>query len=234
MNHTTPWQRTHGKPFLPVTLVTKADLDAITRVDLLTPLERSHYAAKPLHQQLSWCLGRLAAKRAVTRLMPNTASVTYQDITITNHQNGVPVCASWTVPSTPTPKLSISHTNDIAVAMAWPDSSEAKVGVDIERIRFFTPEMSRAFMTPAEYRTYLTTGVGTRQGFATWLWSLKESYLKAIHQGLRTHPKNITFDLSSISDTSEKMTLFHNKTPITAQVYWTPHQEFYIITSVSV
>ncbi|TDL48803.1 4'-phosphopantetheinyl transferase superfamily protein [Paenibacillus dendritiformis] len=53
------------------------------------------------------------------------------------------------------------------------------VGIDIERIRPMEPEEARILCTPREYRIAAGLDADARARFLHWLWTAKQSYLKA-------------------------------------------------------
>ncbi len=70
------------------------------------------------------------------------------------------------------------------------------IGCDVERIRNFEDFFLFSFLHPNEIPFVGTADMLLRKTVATMIWAIKESILKALGSGLRTHPKRI--DISSI------------------------------------
>jgi len=77
--------------------------------------------------------------------------------------------------------FNISHSGDWVVAALSPD----RVGVDIERVRPVKPGLAERFFSATENRMLagIADEAGRRDLFFT-LWTLKESFLKAVGTGL--------------------------------------------------
>ena len=87
------------------------------------------------------------------------------------------------------PEFSLSHTKG-AVAVAVDD---APVEVDVECVRPVAPGLPRRVLGEAEYAWYERRGE-TAEDFFT-LWTLKESYYKALGTGLPGFPNETAFFL---------------------------------------
>jgi len=83
------------------------------------------------------------------------------------------------------PFFSLSHTRGIAACAV----SETEIGVDVERIFPYDPEIAAMICCPAELR--FLDGVTDKSFHLTRFWVLKESHLKAIGQGLSIDPRTI-------------------------------------------
>ena len=77
------------------------------------------------------------------------------------------------------------------------------VGVDIEMIRPVEDEIARRFFSAAEYRDLMEKGVaaGRMHHFFT-LWTLKESYLKAVGEGLSRPLESFTIRVGQCKNIS--------------------------------
>lgn len=87
------------------------------------------------------------------------------------------------------PEFSLSHTAG-AVVLAV---DQAPVGVDVESIRPVSSKLSKRVLSPAEYAWFAAQGSRPEDFFT--LWTLKESYYKALGTGLPGVPNKTTFTL---------------------------------------
>lgn len=85
--------------------------------------------------------------------------------------------------------FNISHTGNMAVCAL----GETELGVDIERIRPVRESMQNRVLTERE-REWIWQQKNTAEAFIR-LWTLKESYIKATGQGLRTELSLIEFSI---------------------------------------
>ena len=154
-------------------------------LDILSPAERARYYSFPSRRrQDSFLLGRCAAKRALAPMLARPLP----EISIGSGVFGFPVIDGGS------PKqVAISHTEAIAVAVAFPE--QHPVGIDIE-LRRADSSCIVEQMTQAE--RYLA-----RSGrLDSWqLWSAKESLAKTLRAGL-TLPLEV-MEVASVVDRSE-------------------------------
>lgn len=131
-----------------------------------------------------WLGGRIGAKIVVARCMAenNTAvktAVPWHDIIIRNKESGRPYCIVGRKEQLPLvcPDISISHSNDMAAAMAV---DKGKCGIDIQQVTLKTVKVKKRFCTQEEF--------DIMQGFLpevnetmllTPLWAAKEALRKA-------------------------------------------------------
>jgi 4'-phosphopantetheinyl transferase len=86
----------------------------------------------------------------------------------------------------PTPRnalaveFSISHSGSWVVCAV----DEGPVGVDVERVRKYDPDIAKRFYHPNEYAAISALPEHERTGRFFDLWTIKESYIKAIGKGL--------------------------------------------------
>lgn len=158
-----------------------ADLDllepllaAVPIAGLLSPAEQTRYASltHPKRQR-QWLGGRLAAKQAVTALLAGIDPPLLTALTIANDATGKPFVAGECIRQPLS--LSISHSGDLAVALAAP----APCGIDIQQI---TPAMARVrqrFLSPAEEDAMSEALAGLPElTRLTMLWAAKEALRK--------------------------------------------------------
>ena len=92
--------------------------------------------------------------------------------------------------------FSITTSHSYPYVYSGHSMSEERIGCDVERIRNFDEFFLTAFLHPHE-RSYIDSlDISLRNREATVIWTLKESFLKALGSGLRVHPKRV--DVSSI------------------------------------
>lgn len=89
------------------------------------------------------------------------------------------------------PFFSLSHTDDF-VACAL---SKREIGVDAQQMIDWDIELARKVCTTSEWRIFenVPWASGEKSVRFTGLWTLKESYLKAIGTGLSTDPTELDF-----------------------------------------
>lgn len=114
--------------------------------------------------------GRLAARRALARLLEGTSSSQPE---ILQDATGAPFVVAY-----PSVRVSITHSNDIALAVA----AHVPVGVDLEADEPRPAGFSRLFFSPAEQRRLCTSGKA-RQTLLNTLWTRKEAVSKVGHWG---------------------------------------------------
>jgi phosphopantetheinyl transferase len=138
-------------------------------------------------RQQHWLLGRIAAKDAVREWLARQAGtddmVHPAALIIDNDEQGQPrVVAGFE--SERLPRLSISHSEDRAVAIAHADA----VGVDIESIRPREPDFVETMASESE-RSILGGLHGDSDEWLTRLWCAKEAAAKFLGFGMNGSPK---------------------------------------------
>ena len=86
-------------------------------------------------------------------------------------------------------EISISHSFPFALGLA--NSGVGRVGCDVERVRDFISSTTDAFLTQKEKNILNAYSPRVKKIKTTLAWSYKESILKAIGTGLRTHPSKV-------------------------------------------
>lgn len=131
-------------------------------------------------RRLEWLGGRVAAKRAATRLRANAAQapLPYPALRITNQADGRPLLCLPPAQAATTPQLSISHSGELAVALA---SSQRPCGLDLQRLSPRIITVRERFASEAEV-TLLHTALPNLPEVSalTLLWSAKEALRKAL------------------------------------------------------
>jgi 4'-phosphopantetheinyl transferase len=86
----------------------------------------------------------------------------------------------------------VSHCENLAACII---SDKCPVGIDIEKIRSFSPYTAKRICRAAELqKIYSMEGEDADREFFRY-WTLKESFIKAIGMGLTYPVKNIYFDI---------------------------------------
>jgi 4'-phosphopantetheinyl transferase len=123
-----------------------------------------------------WLLGRWAAKQLLSRVVGGPL----QAFSIENSLTGVPQVqlAGKLLPGC----LSISHRADQAL-VAWTQSSQGQLGVDLECVEAHSLAFVSDYFTPAEQS--LIAVAEQKDLVSSCFWSVKEAMLKALQTGLR-------------------------------------------------
>ncbi|MBP6975580.1 MAG: 4'-phosphopantetheinyl transferase superfamily protein [Candidatus Moranbacteria bacterium] len=137
--------------------------------------------------------GFIASRLALCALVQEQGIILDKGASVRSKEDGSP----FLMVSTESPQrnsarfVSISHTNQIAFVAFGPDV----LGADIESIRKDDRNWAEAFLSSDEIgrkkEIVEREKVDSGTVLTAW-WSAKESYLKAIGTGLRTHPRRIT------------------------------------------
>lgn len=158
----------------------------------LTTREQQHSLQLQGKRQQLWLKGRLAAKRAIQGVIEKNLKqrVSFSSIEIRGDRGERPSFRLLDAESgfvSDDYCLTISHTDDRAVATLSVIRHDGYVGIDIERARYFSQSFAQAFLTDREYDQALHLG----QTYMLQCWCYKEAYLKAVGIGLRLHPRRI-------------------------------------------
>jgi 4'-phosphopantetheinyl transferase EntD len=116
--------------------------------------------------------GRVAARRALRVYLGGWA----EGVEVGKHASGAPIVAGY-----PDLRLSISHSNRVAVAIA----AHFSVGVDIELCAPRPESFTRHFFTQNERQGVARTPTRDRQPLLSSLWTRKEAVCKVGHWGGR-------------------------------------------------
>ncbi len=84
--------------------------------------------------------------------------------------------------------FNISHSGHYVVCAA----SETEVGIDVERVRKVNLRVAERFFSEAEIADLMASKEEDRVQYFITLWTLKESYLKAVGRGLTQHLNSFT------------------------------------------
>ncbi|WP_103867464.1 4'-phosphopantetheinyl transferase superfamily protein [Aquimarina sp. I32.4] len=158
-------------------LINKGLPELNKEIDLLHPSEKSYYEClKFERRRKSYLLGRIAAKRAVLKLLDDDKKIVSFSI-----QFGVfqfPVVKNIQNENI---QVSISHCNNIGVALAFPE--EHPMGIDIEKIDEAKINIIKSIISDEEEGIIKSFSLAKREGF-TIMWSIKEALSKILKTGL--------------------------------------------------
>ena len=84
--------------------------------------------------------------------------------------------------------FNISHSGDFVVCAV----SNNAIGIDVERIRKVNLRIAERYFSTSELHDLLQLGEEERKTYFIALWTVKESYLKAIGKGLTQHLNSFT------------------------------------------
>lgn len=180
-------QDTHPVPFC-ITLINLSELDKQREGVQLPELFLSHlsHEEKNLFKDFSypkrkreWLGGRLAAKYGVLTILDrNQSTDNIADLSVLPQENGSPTLHSSRFPKEKLPSLSISHSENFAVAMA----AEAKsCGIDIQKISDKTQRVADRFCDEEELMLLQKcVPLLTEIERLTLLWSAKEALKKSL------------------------------------------------------
>lgn len=84
--------------------------------------------------------------------------------------------------------FNISHSGHYVVCAVAPQ----EIGIDVERIRKANLRIAERFFSPSEIHDLMACEEKTRMQYFITLWTIKESYLKAIGRGLTQHLNSFT------------------------------------------
>jgi 4'-phosphopantetheinyl transferase len=116
--------------------------------------------------------------------------LTYKDIIIIRNNYGKPVLLN----NMNNINFNVSHSGNYVVCAI---SKTNKIGIDIEEVQTFQKQVCELFMTKNELLSYKGS---LDDSLVTSIWTMKESYLKAIGTGLLGHINHIEFKKNSVID----------------------------------
>jgi phosphopantetheine--protein transferase-like protein len=148
----------------------------------------------PEQRQAEWLLGRFAAKDALRGWLRkhHGLSIPPADIDIVHDDNGRPQPrGTWVQEIGYTPALSISHSGQLAIAIAGRCTENQHLGVDVQQIEARSPDFEEVAFTPHERRLLDSLGNTARQEWLTKFWCAKEAVGKALGRGLMHGPHSV-------------------------------------------
>uniref|UniRef100_Q026V6 Beta-ketoacyl synthase n=1 Tax=Solibacter usitatus (strain Ellin6076) TaxID=234267 RepID=Q026V6_SOLUE len=163
---------------------------------VLTARERGEFAERrgPERRQLEWLAGRTAAKDAVRGFLQKHHAIQLfpADIEITHDEYGRPIARGpWTQSLHASPHVSISHSQNVAVALAYDGSRGMGYGIDLQAIRELAPDFEASVLTGEEQRHLEVVPANLRAEWILRLWCAKEAVSKALGRGLIEGPASV-------------------------------------------
>ena len=141
-------------------------------------------------RQLSWLLGRIAAKDAVrawSAARDNAPRMLHPAaFSIGNTGSGQPLVLDWPHAHRPPPALSIAHCDDQALAMV----AAGACGIDIERVVARAPAFLASIASPAEAALLPQQPAALLPSSVTRLWCAKEVLGKLLSIGVTPGPRH--------------------------------------------
>jgi len=136
------------------------------------------------HTQLSY----IVSQAVLRMLLSSYLDVKPADVKMEAHKKGKPYLIHDR-----SVFFNISSSDDLCV---YAFSCDAEVGIDIEKIRDLTDidQLIERNLTRRE-RSYLIKDPAHKLNWFFRFWTFKESYLKAIGEGMRLTPENLEFSL---------------------------------------
>jgi acyl transferase domain-containing protein len=163
---------------------------------VLTHEERRRFAERrgPERRQLEWVAGRTAAKDAVRSFLQKNYQLHLlpADIDISPDAYGGPVAGgSWTQHLRAVPRVSISHSENTAVALAYDGSRGLRCGIDVQDVRELAPDFEASVLMNDEQRQLDAVVRSLRAEWVLRLWCVKEAVSKALGRGLIEGPASV-------------------------------------------
>ncbi len=147
--------------------------------------------AKTHKRKVEWLGGRLAAKRAINRLLfeAGKPELPMNSVALIPDQQGKPVPTLVDNSAPLNLRLTISHSNGAVIAAVSACPKVSGIGVDMEKVEKRNPLWERDYFTQIE--TDRLNESMDRDLELTMIWSIKEAVLKSVGTGLRYDMKDI-------------------------------------------
>jgi phosphopantetheinyl transferase len=160
--------------------------------DLLHPQEQKYYETLKFNKRIkSYLFGRLAAKKAIGTLVGD------DNLTKILIQAGIFTQPIVTYEDKQNIQVSISHSEDFSVAIAFPEMHP--MGIDIERMNIEQNEAIERETTESEIKLIRKTPFSYEK-MLTVLWTVKEALSKVLKTGLMTPFKIYEVDKAEVQD----------------------------------
>lgn len=167
----------------------------------LAPSEQEYWNRLAyVKRKREWLGGRLAAKYAAARLLssPISADSNWSELTLMYDANGRPFLKpAYPKMMLPLPDISISHSADLAAAMA---ASRGLCGIDIQKITARVGRVRKRFCTETEEQilaSFFAHIPAEHPILLTKLWAAKETVRKAVKP--RPAPGFLELELAGIT-----------------------------------
>jgi acyl transferase domain-containing protein/phosphopantetheinyl transferase len=155
----------------------------------------------PAARKQEWLTGRTAAKDAVRMFLKKRYELDLfpADIEIGQDEYGRPIVGGpWTQGLPTVPRLSLTHSNGIAVAIVGHESDGTYLGIDLEAVRELPSSFESVAFVEDERPLLAVIPQSARTEWILRLWCAKEAIAKALGRGLLDGPQSVriqAFDL---------------------------------------
>jgi len=155
----------------------------------------------PARRRQEWLSGRTAAKDAVRMFLKKHYQLEFYpaDIEIGQDDYGHPIPrGAWTAGLPAVPRLSLTHSNGMAVAVFGQQSDGPYLGIDLEAVRQLPSSFESVAFAEDEQRLLTAMPESARIEWILRLWCAKEATAKALGRGLIDGPHGVriqAFDL---------------------------------------
>jgi 4'-phosphopantetheinyl transferase len=172
-----------GSTFIPITFLSykiglfiAVDVDTLigTGHEFLHESELHYAASMQEKRRRSFCLGRYAAKKAITNVFHG---ISFTELQIDQGLLGFPVIMHPAILNT---QVSISHTDSSAAAICFPEYFP--MGIDLEEINEQNTSIIETELTIGEQELFKHTNC-SYGCFCGTLWTAKEALAKALKTG---------------------------------------------------
>lgn len=160
---------------------------------MLTAAEREAWRALrgPAPRRAQWLMGRIAVKDALRDYLLRCYGLDLYpaDLEVSADERGRPLVGGVFAAELPSlPAVSLAHTGLLAVAIVGGPSPDARLGIDLERIRPREPSFLAQAFTSQERAWLEALDEAARLEWLTRFWSAKEAVGKAVGHGLPEGP----------------------------------------------
>jgi acyl transferase domain-containing protein/phosphopantetheinyl transferase len=196
----------------------------------------------PEQRQVEWLLARIVAKDAMRGFLKarHGLSIHLADIEIAKDANGRPEPRGfWLQTLGYWPALSISHSSELAIAIAGRCAAHERLGVDVQQIEPRSPDFEEIAFTPQERSLLDSLATPARQEWLTRFWCGKEVVGKALGRGLIHGPRSVIIRALDAASGVLKVALgdrfageFPELAGVAMTVYTTRHRNFIIASTL--
>ncbi|MBM7624592.1 4'-phosphopantetheinyl transferase family protein [Sporohalobacter salinus] len=139
----------------------------------LISLEKQNKAKKFLKKKDAY--RTIIGEILIRSLIYNEFKIKNQNIIFKKNDYGKPFLKDY-----PEFHFNVSHSGEWVVCAV----SDRKIGIDIEKIDFIDFKIAQNFFTKEEYNNLMSKNKKDRLEYFYYLWTSKESYIKAVGKGL--------------------------------------------------
>lgn len=138
-------------------------------------------------------MGRVVAKDAVRAFLPNGWLLHPASVEILSDENGGPYLpGGQMIPAWPKPVVSISHSDNLAVAVVADGTKYKRLGVNVGSLQGNQPELGLVLCSEAERLLALEQGTGESQEWTLRIWCAKRAIVKALGSSLARIASDLT------------------------------------------